>query len=123
MVMRKEISINFTYIEEVFDSKEEFRHFILLMYAEFQEAVDVIVSAILKQDVYAFRKILHNVGTHLEMLRAEELKSMLELYKQQITDKDITEEEKKMMIANVRSDFAALLDLLSYKNKEISLIS
>ncbi len=121
--MRKEISINFTYIEEVFDSKEEFRHFILLMYAEFQEAVDVIVSAILKQDVYAFRKILHNVGTHLEMLRAEELKSMLELYKQQITDKDITEEEKKMMIANVRSDFAALLDLLSYKNKEISLIS
>jgi hypothetical protein len=116
--MIREIKLSFAYVEEVFESNEECVHFLMLMHAEFQEAVDRISLSIQSQDVYTLRKTLHNVGAHLEMLRASEVQQMLQNIKDRLSDQQLCEAEKRQMIAKVEQYFNRLLVYISERIRQ-----
>lgn len=116
--MIQQQQLNFAFVEEIFEAKEEYIHFLLLMQAEFQEAMDSISRAICSKDLYALRKTLHNVEPHLKMLAATNLEATLAHIKSSLSTESLSEEVKKSLIQRVMYEFEELLTNLSENIKE-----
>jgi len=110
--MAEEVKVDLAYIEEVFESKNERIHFLMLVYAEFQEAAVLIKKAILEENLYTLRKTLHNVNTHLEMLDARQMLGFLHNVKDQVSAGPMQRDEKQALVNEVDTSFQALLRLL-----------
>jgi len=118
--MTKELHIDFSYVEEVFDSEQDCRQFLMMMHAEFSEASGSVCDAILRQDIYTMRKIMHNVVAHLEMLRAQELILVLQRTKNQLAGSLLPDDVKRELIEEVQQNFERLLQLLQQKSPQVS---
>lgn len=114
-----DIKVDYTYIEEVFESKDEYKHFLQIMCFEFEEAIDKLVLIIEKQDVHSFRKTLHNVIPHLEMLRANEFSQFLEQLKPLVGNPSVTASEREEMIINLRFNFERVVEQVKIKCDQI----
>ncbi len=112
-------TVDYTYVEEVFDSKDEYKSFLQIMCFEFEEAIDKIVFSIEKEDVISFRKILHNVVPHLDMLRVYEFGQFLEKIKSQMGSAKVTREEKEQMVNEVRDNFKKIIQQVHHKYEQI----
>lgn len=115
--MTDEVKVDFAYVREIFESQEERTHFLMLMHAEFQEAIEHICFAIREENLYALRKTLHNVNTHLEMLGATELQSFLTDAKNGISGGQPDSIWKEDTAKKVKSYFNSLLLVLSREIK------
>lgn len=118
-----DIKVDYTYVEEVFESKEEYKHFLQIMCFEFEEAIDKLVFSIEKQDIHSFRKTLHNVIPHLEMLRANELSQFLNQLKPMVGDAATTQAEKEQMVKNLKFNFEKVIQQVKNKCEQISTTS
>lgn len=114
------ISIDYSYVEEVFESKDEYKYFLQIICLEFEEAINKLVLSIEKEDVHSFRKTLHNVVSHLEMLRANELSQFLEQVKPQISDASMDEKKKAALIQELVQSFDMVLTQVKEKHEELS---
>lgn len=114
------ISIDYTYVEEVFESKDEYMYFLQIISVEFEEAINKLVLSIEKQDIHSFRKTLHNVVSHLEMLRANELSQFLEQVKPQISGAEIDQQRKESLISELVLSFDMVLGQVKAKHLELS---
>lgn len=114
-----DIKVDYTYVEEVFESQDEYKHFLQIMCFEFEEAIDKLVLSIEKQDVHSFRKTLHNVIPHLDMLRAYELSQFLEQLKSSVGNPAITQIEKGEMAKNLRLNFEKVIQQVKNKCEQI----
>ena len=117
--MIKDFHIDFSYVEEVFGSEQDCYQFLMLMHAEFSAASYSFSEAILKQDVYAMRKIMHNVVAHLEMLKAQQLIVLLQRIKNQLAE-PLPENTKQELIEEVRLNFESLLQLIQQRAPQFS---
>ncbi len=111
--MTEEVKVDLAYVEEIFESREERIHFLMLMHAEFQEAIEHICLSIHEQNLYKLRKTLHNVSTHLEMLGTEELQDYLQQVKDLVSGNLLSDSIKQEMTERVKCYFNALLKALS----------
>ncbi|MDF9798228.1 hypothetical protein OKW21_003491 [Catalinimonas alkaloidigena] len=114
------INIDYSYVEEVFESRDEYRYFLQIISVEFEEAINKLVLSIEQQDIHSFRKTLHNVMSHLEMLRANELCQFLEQVKPQISGAAIDKERKAVLIHELGQSFDNLLVQVKSKYEELS---
>lgn len=117
--MTEEVKVDFSYVEEVFESREERIHFLMLIHAEFQEYVGVICRSIQEQNLYSLRKTLHNVSTHLEMLGAYELQKFLQSIKNKVSGDLLDDRLKQEMSSEVERYFSQLLQILSAEIKNM----
>lgn len=115
-----DIKVDYTYIEEVFESKDEYKHFLQIMCFEFEEAIDKLVSSIEKEDVQSFRKTLHNIVPHLEMLRAYELSQFLEQLKPLIGNSTILKTEREEMAKKLVLNFENVVRQVKRQCEQIS---
>ncbi|WPP52802.1 hypothetical protein [Catalinimonas niigatensis] len=115
-----DIKVDYTYVEEVFESQGEYKHFLQIMCFEFEEAIDKLVLSIEKQDIHSYRKTLHNVIPHLDMLRAYELSQFLEQLKPSVGNPVITQVEKEEMVTNLRLNFEKVVRQVKNKCEQIS---
>jgi hypothetical protein len=115
-----DIKVDYTYVEEVFESKDEYKHFLQIICFEFEEAIDKLVLSIEKQDIHSFRKTLHNVIPHLDMLRTHELSQFLEQLKPLIEHAVITPAEKEQITKNLRLNFGKVIQQVKNKYEQIN---
>jgi len=122
MYTEKKININidYTYIEEVFESKEEYKYFLQIMCFEFEEAINKLTEAIEKHDGHSFRKTMHNVGSHLEMLRANELSHFLKEIKPQVENVGFAGESKEQLIQQIDHAFKDVIQHVKSKCEGLS---
>jgi len=113
--MIQEFKLDFAYVEQVFDSEKEYVHFLMLMHAEFQEAIGRICQSIRDQNLYALRKTLHNVDAHLQMLCAEDVRSLLSQVKASLAGPPLTQDQQQQMQEQVQLCFQKLLHHLSLR--------
>jgi len=116
--MIQEFKLDFAYVEQVFESEKEYVHFLMLMHAEFQEAVGRICQSIREQNLYALRKTLHNVDAHLQMLCAEDVRNLLAQVKANLAGPPLAQEQKQQMQEEVQGLFEKLLQGLSSKIRQ-----
>ena len=115
-----DIKVDYTYVEEVFESKDEYKHFLQIMCFEFEEAIDKLLHSIEKQDIHSFRKTLHNVIPHLDMLRAHELSQFLEQLKPLIGHSAMSSAEKEQIAKNLRLNFEKVIGQVKNKYDQIN---
>lgn len=113
--MIQEIKLDFAYVEQVFDSEKEYVHFLMLMHAEFQEAIGRICQSIREQNLYALRKTLHNVDAHLQMLCAEDVRHLLSQIKAKMAGPPLSQMDKQQMQEQVEGCFQKLLEHLTLR--------
>ena len=117
--MIKEVKLDFEYVDRVFESETEYIHFLMLMHAEFNEAVERICHSIREQNLYTLRKTLHNVDAHLQMLAAEEVRSFLSQLKASLAGEALSRSHKHEMEQETQILFNSLLQSLSAQIQKV----
>ncbi|MFP4096621.1 MAG: hypothetical protein ACLFUB_19210 [Cyclobacteriaceae bacterium] len=79
MILRNKaaLRINYDYVRDVFSTEQECLDFMKSLLLEFSDASECLKKAIQGKDLLLYRKTLHYVGGHLEMLGMYELKNQL----------------------------------------------
>jgi len=111
--MTEEVKVDLAYVEEIFESRTECVHFLLLVQAEFQEALGNICQSIQEQNLYSLRKTLHNVDTHLEMIGATEVQDFLRQVKSKVAGLELNSKQKQDLAQKTEGYFKALLHIIS----------
>jgi HPt (histidine-containing phosphotransfer) domain-containing protein len=104
--------IDFSYIKEVFQEEEERISFVCSLKEEIEQAKIQLLKGLDEGDTQLFRKTLHYLGAHLEMLGLFNLKTYLEEVKQALAEQKV-QDELDVHTRQVELTFGQLSELLS----------
>ncbi len=107
-------SIDYTYLNMLFDNPQEAIEFLEVFIQEFTSAKVALHTAIVAQDVEAFRKKHHNIRPHLEMLKITRLGDLLSQAKDKL-DNPEPFDDRVLFAATISQSFDQLIQQIQEK--------